>query len=345
MNRLSIIKIGLLLVGAIIIMVWGINYLKGKNIFKNTDYYYVVYKKINGLTASSSVMINGFKIGQVTAIRLYQDTSEYLIAELMIEGKYKIRKGSVAQIFSQDLMGTKAIRLLTGKDTLFYQDGDTLQGTIESDLREQVNMQILPLKKKAESLLSSLDSAITMFRAVFNENTQENLRKTFASIKITIKNLERSTFTLDTILTGEKSKLAKIFSNVESITGNLKNNNEEVGKIIKNFSSISDSLAKADIAKTLRKVDTALLQFNEILTAINDGDGSVYQLLHNDTLYRNIENATYHLNRLLRDIHENPKRYINFSLIDFGKTIYVEEKDDDIKSKESKKEKKKKNKK
>ncbi|MEN8121264.1 MAG: MlaD family protein [Bacteroidota bacterium] len=341
MSRSSIIKIGLLVVVAIVLMVWGISYLKGKDIFKNTNYYYVVYKKINGLTASSSVMINGFKIGQVTDIRFYQDTSEYLIAELMVEGEYKIREGSVAQIFSQDLMGTKAIRLLNGKDTLFYQDGDTLCGSIEGDLMDQVSMEILPLKKKAESLISSIDSAIIMFRAVFNQNTQENLRKTFASIKITIKNLERSTFTLDTIFTGGKSKLAKIFYNVESITGNLENNNEEVNKILKNFSSISDSLAKADIANTLNKADSALLQFNEILSAINEGDGTLSQLLYNDTLYQNIENATYQLNRLLRDIHENPKRYINFSLLDFGKTIYVEDKEDDLKGENKKKKNKK----
>jgi len=341
MNKKSIIKIGLLIVVAIILTIWGISYLKGKDIFKETDYYYIVYNKINGLTASSSVMINGFKIGQVTNIQFYQDTTEYLVVEIMVEGKYKVRKGSKAQIFSQDLMGTKAIRLLNGKDNTFYQNGDTLPGTIEGDLMEQVNMEMLPLKKKAESLMSSIDSAIVMFRAVFNENTQENLRNTFASIKITIKNLERSTFTLDTILTGEKSKIVKIFNNVESITGNLKDNSTEISNIIQNFSSISDSLAKADIAKTLAKTDEALLQFNEILATINEGDGSIHQLLYNDTLYKNIENATYHLNRLLRDMHENPKRYINFSLVDFGKTTYIEDKDDDIKATEENKKKKK----
>ena len=340
MNRASIIKIGLLIIVAIVLSIWGISYLKGNDIFKKNDTYYVVYQKINGLTASSFVMINGFKIGQVTKITLHQDTSEYLLAELMVEGKYKIRKGAVAQIYSQDLMGTKAIRFLNAESSEFYSDGDTLPGSIEGDLMEQVNMEMLPLKRKAESLMSSIDSAITMFRAVFNENTQESLRKTFASISITIKNLERSTFTLDTIL--KKSQLAKIFSNVESITGNLKDNNTEISKIIKNFSSISDSLAKADIVKTLAKADTALLQFNEILLTINEGEGTIHQLLYNDTLYMNIENATYHLNRLLRDMHENPKRYVNFSLMDFGKTIYIEDKDDDVKADEKKKKKKKK---
>ena len=344
MNKSGIIKIGALLVVAIVIVIWGINYLKGKDIFKKDDTYYVVYNKINGLSKSSSVTINGFKIGIVSSIKFYQDTSAYLVAELIVNNKYKIRKGSIAQIFSQDFMGTKAIQLLHGKDTVFFKDGDTIPGAIEGDLMEQVNMEMLPLKRKAESLMSSIDSAITMFRAVFNENTQENLRKTFASIKITISNLESSTFTLDTILTGEKSTLERIFSNVDSITLNLKDNNTEISNVIKNFSSISDSLVKADIARTILRTDSALLQFNQILSAINDGDGSIYQLLHNDTLYRNIENASYHLNRLLRDMHENPKRYVNFSLMDFGKTIYVEDKPDDIKGNEEKGKKKKKDK-
>ena len=344
MNKSGIIKIGTLIIIAIMIVIWGISYLKGKDIFKKDDSYYVVYNRINGLTKSSPITINGFKIGIVKHLQFYQDTSEYLVAELMVNNNYKIRKGSIAQIFSQDFMGTKAIRLLNGKGNVYFQDGDTIPGSIEGDLMEQVNMEMLPLKRKAESLLSSIDSAITMFRAVFNENTQENLRKTFASIKITISNLESSTFTLDTILTGEKSTLKRIFSNVDSITENLKDNNQEISNIIKNFSSISDSLVKADIAQTMIKADSALYQFNQILSTVNDGDGSIYQLLHNDTLYRNIENASYHLNRLLRDMHENPKRYVNFSLMDFGKTIYVKDKQDDIKGNEEKEKKKKKKK-
>jgi len=119
-----------------------------------------------------------------------------------------------------------------------------------------------------------------------------------------------------------------IFSNVESITANLKNNNEAISTVIKNFANISDSLAKADIAKTLGKADTALLQFNQILANINSGKGTVGQLIHNDTLYRNIENASYHLSRLMRDMHENPKRYVHFSVLDVGKTIYVSDPDD-----------------
>lgn len=336
MNRKGIIKIGVLVVFAIIILIWGISYLRGKDMFNKDNLYYVVYNEIGGLTPSSAVMINGYKIGQVTDIKLYQDTSEYLVAQIRINSKFKVRKGTVAEIFSTDLMGTKAVRILYGEGEKYYKDGDTLPGKVEGDLMEQVNMEILPLKKKAESLIGSIDSAIVMFRAVFNENTQENLRKTFASLKSTVANLENSTKVIDTLMSSESTRIVHILSNVDSISTALKDNKEEISNIIENFSAISDSLAKADIAHTLMQVDTALLQFNEILAAVNNGNGTISQLLHNDTLYMNIENASYHLSRLLRDFHENPKRYVNFSLMDFGKTVYVEDKPDDIKANDKK---------
>ncbi len=341
MSKSGIIKIGIMVIFAIVVLIWGIAYLKGKDIFNKENYYYVVYKDISGLTPSGSVMINGYKIGQVTDIKLYQDSSEYIVAQIMINSKFKVRKGAVAQIYSTDLMGTKAVRILYGSGKDYYMDGDTIPGAIEGDLMEQVNMEILPLKRKAESLIGSIDSAIVMFRAVFNEKTQENLRRTFASLKNTVANLERSTMVVDTMMSSESTRIAHILSNVDSISSALENNKDEISNIIENFSAISDSLAKADIAHTLMQVDTALLQFNEILAAVNKGDGTISQLLHNDTLYMNIENATYHLNRLLRDMHENPKRYVNFSLMDFGKTVYIEDKSDDIKGNDKKSKKKK----
>ncbi|NJO91217.1 MAG: hypothetical protein HC831_21325 [Chloroflexia bacterium] len=210
----------------------------------------------------------------------------------------------------------------------FHESGDTLYSAVEGTLVEQVNMEIAPLKRKAESLISSLDSAIVVVRSIFNEKTQENLRKTFASLYVTVANLKHATFSLDTMLTSEKKKLARIFSNVESITANLKDNNDKIATVLTNFASISDSIAKADIASTLRKADTALLQFNKILTSINEGEGTVAQLLNNDTLYQNLENASYHLARLMRDMHENPKRYVHFSVLDVGKTIYVADPED-----------------
>jgi phospholipid/cholesterol/gamma-HCH transport system substrate-binding protein len=328
MSASRISKIGLLVVTAIALLIWGVSYLKGNNLFKKENTYYVIYNEVNGLSISNAVLINGFKVGQVLHIEYIPDTVDRFRVSISIENKFKLVNGSIAQVYSQDIMGNRAIRIIRGKLEGFHENGDTLIAAVEGGLVEQVNMEIAPLKKKAESLISSLDSAIIIVREIFNKRTQEDLRNTFASIKNTIANLEKTTFTLDTLLTTEKSKLAMIFSNVEAITANLKNNDKEISNIIKNFSAISDSLAKADIASTLGKADSALLQFNQILANINSGNGTVGQLIHNDTLYRNIENASYHLSRLMRDMHENPKRYLHFSVLDVGKTIYVADPDD-----------------
>lgn len=328
MSASKITKIGILIVVAILMFIWGVSYLKGINIFKPENTYYVVYKDVNGIIDGNEVLISGYKIGQVMEIKYVPDTVSKFVVNFSVDGEYKIRKGSVAEVFSKDFMGTRAIRILQSKQSEFHEDGDTLNSAVEGTLVEQVNMEIAPLKRKAESLIASLDSAIIVVRSIFNEKTQENLRKTFASLYVTVANLERVTFSIDTLLSSEKKKLARIFTNVDSITANLKNNNDKIATVLTNFASISDSIAKADIASTLRRADTALLQFNEILTSINEGEGTVSELLNNDTLYQNLENASYHLSRLMRDMHENPKRYLHFSVFDVGKTIYVADPED-----------------
>jgi phospholipid/cholesterol/gamma-HCH transport system substrate-binding protein len=166
---------------------------------------------------------------------------------------------------------------------------------------------------------------MSVIQNIFNENTRENLSKTFASIKLTIENLEHTSFTLDTLMQHEKWVLARIFANIESITNNLKNNNEMLTKIITNFSAVSDSLAKSDIKSTIYNANLALTQANEIIGKINRGEGSLGLLINNDSLYRNLDNASRNLDLLLQDLRENPKRYVRFSLFDFGRTVVVDE--------------------
>lgn len=346
MKRSSVIKIGIIAIVVIMILIWGISFLRGENLFREDNEFIAVYEKIDGLSASSPVLMNGYQIGQITEIFFNDDQSGKLTVKMMIGNQYNIPKNSKAEIFSLDLMGSKGVKIIRNDTTdSWHISGDTLIASIEGDLKEQVNMQILPLKHKAEDLIASFDSVLVVIRTIFDESTRRNLAKSFESIRLTIKNLEHTTFTLDTLVTNEKSKLAKIFSNVESITENFKNNNEKLNKVIQNFSDISDSLAAADVAATVKKANKSLAHVEQVVEKINNGQGSLSLLLNNDTLYRNLDNAAYHMNRLLRDINENPKRYVRFSLIDLGRTKYIEAPEDDIrkKDKKSKKDKKKKN--
>ena len=317
-------KIGLVVIGAIVILIWGVNFLKGFNVFSSEQVFYARYERVDGLKKSSSVTLKGYKVGQIKSIKFSSASADHLLVEFAISNQFKLPANSVARIESADIMGTKEIKIIPGKGKILLQTGDTIKGSIEGDLKEQVSMQMLPLKKKAEKLMSGVDSVLTVIQYIFNENTRENLRKSFGSIEQTFKKLENASGTLDTIMTGQKSHFENIFANVDSITGNLKDNNKNVSTILSNFSNISDSLSATDIAQTINNAKATLKQTNEILEKINSGKGSMGLLINNDTLYTNLEAASNGLTNLLIDVKNNPKKYMHFSLFDTGKTVYMD---------------------
>ncbi|WP_321516433.1 MlaD family protein [Marinifilum fragile] len=314
--------IGLVVIGAIVILIWGINFLKGFNMLSSEQSFCAKYERVDGLKKSSPVTLRGYKIGQIKSIQ-FSSSADNLIVEFSISDEFQLPKDSEARIVSSDIMGTKEIQLIPGKSKLTLSTGDTLLGSIEGDLKEQVSMQMLPLKRKAENLMSSVDSVLSVIQYIFNKDTRENLTKSFGSIEQTFKKLENTSGTLDTIVTGQKTHMENIISNVDSITTNLKENNKNISNILTNFSSISDSLKAVEIAQTINNAKLTLKQSNEILQKINSGQGSMGMLINNDTLYMNLEAASNSLTNLLIDLKNNPKKYMHFSLFDTGKTVYM----------------------
>jgi phospholipid/cholesterol/gamma-HCH transport system substrate-binding protein len=329
------VKVGIVVVLSLALLVWGFQFLKGKNIFENRSSYYALYNQVNGMSESSPVFINGLKVGLVTEIYfLPNDSLHRIVIKFMIDKNYRIPDSTVAEIYGAGIMESKAVRLNLSKiKDKFYQPGDTLISKIEGDLKSQVSAQMLPLKAKAEELMLSIDSVMSVVKNIFDENTRNNLSKTFESIKTTILNLEHTSIALDTLMQNEKWVLARVFANLESITNNLKNNNEQITKIMSNLASVSDSLQQSNIKSTILTANMVLSQANTIIGKINRGEGTLGMLINNDTLYRNIESASHNLDKLVIDLRENPKRYVRFSVFDFGKTTIVDEDGNKVKPK------------
>jgi len=333
-------KTGIIVTLALALLIWGISYLKGDNLLTREALYYAVFEKVDGLTISSSVIIKGLKVGTVREIFFKEGNTDKVVVLIGIKRKYKLPKNTQAYLFSSDIMGTKAIQLIYGDDKNNYvQIGDTLSSKIEKDLMEQVNIQVVPLKNKAEKLMLSFDSVLIAIRAIFNEKTQENLSKSFSSIRTTLKNLETTTFTLDNIVQKEKGDIARIIANLDSITRSLVKNMNDLDRTFQNLASVSDSLKQS---KIIENIGHTVSNLNLMLAQINEGKGTIGMLMKNDTLYTNLQNTSYNLNRLVRDLRENPKRYINVSLIDVGRTVYVSDekqkrKEEKQKEKEQKK--------
>ena len=307
-------RIGISFAGAVVLFIWGFNFLKGSDLFSPKREFVAIYPSVGGLVNSSPVAINGVKVGMVSGIAFVPGNSGMVAVRLLITNKIGIPANSVAHLYSADLMGSKAIEIKLGNSHEQALSGDTLSTNVEASLKEEVNAQVLPLKKKAEEMMSQVDSVLTALQSVFNKTTRNNLEYSFLSIKNTLRNLENTTSNIDTLVSSERTRLGAIIGNVESISANLKANNQNITNAIQNLSAISDTLAALKISETFARLNHSLSAADQMLSGLQKGEGTLGQLMVNDSLYKTLNQATLDLDLLLRDLKQNPGRYVKFSL-------------------------------
>ncbi|MEI6679087.1 MAG: MlaD family protein [Mariniphaga sp.] len=312
-------KIGILVVLCLTLLIWGINFLKGRDIFRTEKVFYARYQNVGGLTATTIVTLNGLKIGYVREIYFAEDLSGDLIVKIALHNNFPLPSGTTAQIASSDLLGSKVVKINLGKSDTFLQANDTLATQMDADLMQQVNEQIAPLKAKAERLIENLDSIVTVASKIINSEAQHNISESLRQINLTMKNLENISGNLNDVITGQKKNLASTISNLSDITGNLKNNSGKLGHIMNNFSTFSDSITKLQLNKTVGHLDGSVAYLQTILSKIDTANGTLGLLVNDPKLYQNLSSTSSNLNRLLVDFRQNPKRYVHFSAIDFSK--------------------------
>lgn len=325
MEKDKAIKIGLLLVIMAGVLIWGFNFLKGKNVFTKEYTYYTQYDRIEGLQKNSGIFLRGHKVGQVTDIYFTSEAYESITVKLAINKQIALPQNTIARIFSSDIMGTKSIDLILpvskfSDEVTILRNNDKLIADIEGSLTDQVRLEMAPLKKQVEKLMESTQTALEQFKFVINEKTGESIRISFVKIQNAVDAIQHSSVTIDTILTTANTNIQGLLKNIESITSNIDAKNDDINNIITNFSKVSDTLAHANIAETIKKTDETMTELSTMLEKINNGEGTVGALMKNKELYNNLEKSSKQLNNLLEDIQKRPKRYVSFPLMNFGKS-------------------------
>lgn len=296
------IKVGFVSVFAIALLVWGYNYLKGTNLFYKTTDVYAIYPKVPGLSVSAPIIINGVQSGVVGDIYFHPDKSSRVIVMLSItESELSIPKNSIAELISVDFMGSKAIGVKLGDSSAGdIQNGDTLQSDFELSMLEDFSEQMLPIKDKAEHLMLTMDTAVIKLtetldniNGMFTERNKKNLRLALANLNTTIQDFDVLTKTLNSTI---KTK---------------------VNPTIIQFSAVADSIKAWDVNATLTKAQNTLDGMSAIMEKINKGEGTMGQLINNDSLYKNLEAVSRDMDLLLIEFNEHPKRFVHFSL--FGR--------------------------
>jgi phospholipid/cholesterol/gamma-HCH transport system substrate-binding protein len=302
-------RVGILAAFAIAIFIIGYNFLKGNDIFVSENEFYAKYDKVEGLAISKPVLVNGYQIGRVSELTLQPNGQ--IIAQFKINPKYAIPKNTIARLESTDLLGSKAVVFDLGNSLQYALDGDTLNANVQMNLMEQVE----PVQKKAQMIISRLDSILTSVNLILNPNFQKNVNKSFESIAKTLETLESTSKKVDLAVGIQAVRIDKILANAESISANLKNNNEKINSILNNFNSLSDQMAKTNFKETIDNANKAVADLQASIAKINNGTGSLSLLLNDEKLYNNLNNAASNLDKLMVDFKANPKRYVSFSII------------------------------
>ncbi len=304
-------KIGFFGIAMIALLYWGVNFLKGSDIFSSSTKYYAVYDQVNGLQPSSSIVIKGFKVGNISGMSYDPSVSKNVIVEFSIKSQYRIPSNSKARIFSDGFMGGKAVEIELGDSKEFLQAGDTLHSEINQDFLEVAGNEFEFLKQRANDLINEMMTTLQGLNAILVDN-KGHLDATFSHIASITGNL-------DDVVASEKESMRQMLSNLNELTAALNAQSGRVDTLMGNMAQFSDSLRQTHLPTLVNQMTLTVNTLNATLEKINNGDGSAAMLLNDRQLYESLAASSANLSALLEDIRLHPKRYINISVFGGGR--------------------------
>jgi len=292
-------KTALVVITALAFFIWGFNYLKGKDIFKKYHTYYTVLKNVEGIVTSTPITLKGIQIGTVKDMRFVNGYDQTLLV-LDVDSDYKIPRDSKVKIYGGNIMGGKNVAIVPGTLSEQAKDGDTLAAQTMPGMFDLVNDKITPLQNKLESILSKTDTLVGSINTVLNPQTQKHLSAGIADLSVTLHRLNKTSETLNRLLATNEKHFNNSVAHLDTVS--------------QNFSILSDSLKNIKVGELANNIKKSIAALNTSLDKLNKGDGTMAKLMNDPKLYQNLENATKELERLLKDLRENPKRYVHFSI-------------------------------
>jgi phospholipid/cholesterol/gamma-HCH transport system substrate-binding protein len=290
------IKIALVAIVSIVLLFFGMNFLKGMTLFSNGDSYYITFKDISGLSSSSPIFANGYRVGVVKDVSFDYENNGDVVVEFMVDDDLQIPRGSTAEIVS-DLMGNVKMNLLLADNPRdFVAMGDTIMGVINSGMLGKAKDMIPVIEK----MLPKLDSILANINMLLSD---PNIGRTLGNVQKTTENLTVTTQQLNALM-------ANVNKDVPGLMG-------KASGLLDNANNLTANLAAVDVASTVAKVDQTLANVQQLTSKLNNNKGTLGLLMNDETLYNNLTNTVLSADSLLNNLREHPKRYVHFSL--FGK--------------------------
>ena len=292
-------KTAVIVLTALLLFIWGFNFLKGKDIFKTYDTYYTILDNVEGVVQSTPVTLKGIQIGTVEQLKFYNGLEKTMMV-LNIDSHYRFPQDSKVKVYGGNIMGGKSVAIIPGKEEIMAKDGDTLAVMKMPGMFDLVNDKITPLQNKLERILTATDTLLWGINNVLNPKTQKALSSSMEDLAVVMKQLKYTMAKLDNFMTQNQEHLNNSLANLDKTT--------------ENFARLSDSLQQLDLQKTVQRLNQTVANLNKTLEKLNNGQGTMAKLMNDKKLYDNLERSSKELELLLKDFREHPKRYVHFSV-------------------------------
>jgi phospholipid/cholesterol/gamma-HCH transport system substrate-binding protein len=302
-------KVGALTAVAITVLILGFNFLKGKDLTTTGTTLYTVFPNAEGLLPSNPVMINGYQVGKVSALRERDRQMSGIVVTITITKSIDIPANSVA-VISSELLSSPTIKIHLGNGQNYVKSGDTLRTERTLGLMDKFQDKLDPAIANMNKTINSLDELIQKFNTILDPNTRGNLQSIIANLAASTKSLERH-------LDPQSGRLARSLDNVEKITATFARNSGKIDSTFNNLEKASGKFANADFEGAIRSLKNNMEKLEQVIAKMQTKDGTLGALLNDRQLYDEIRKTNRSLNTLLDDFRVNPKRYVNISV--FGK--------------------------
>jgi phospholipid/cholesterol/gamma-HCH transport system substrate-binding protein len=303
-------KVGILAVVAILILIFGFNFLKGKQIFKKQPTLYAIFKNLGSLEKSNVVKINGLPIGTVYNFAPTNKEVDSIIVEIHLNRDVYIPDNSIALI-DGSVLGAAYITIEKGTTNSYLKSGDTISTRLDPGLIANLKTQITPTITRVNETVDSLKLVLGSINSMFDPNTQANVKSMIASLAVSSAYLQR-------LLNTESGLVAQTMDNLNSVSGNLAKNNDQVTQAIRNVEITTGNLANARIQETVAALEGTVNELKGTITKfdqnINSNTGTLGRLMNDQKLYEQMNRAALSLEILLDDLRVHPKRYVNISV-------------------------------
>lgn len=297
------VKTALLVISAIILLIFGYNFLKGKNLFSKEKVFYALYNNVEGLDHSSKVTINGMVVGHIIDINFADKTGKVLVS-FNVQNDFEFGKNSIAKIYSTGFIGGKNIAIIPEENpTAIATDKQTLPSFIESDMIGEFTEKLDPIQARLNKVLDKTATMLTSINALLNEKNANNISQSLQNLTVALKNLETTSKSINNLVASKQSSIVNTIDNFEKTSSDL--------------SKLSNQVAAVDVKKLSDNLNETVSNFASIADKLQTNSGTAGKLINDPKVYDNLDRATRQLDLLLQDMKLNPKRYVHFSV--FGK--------------------------